>query len=156
MDSVHVKQSMEKVLLHLQSELQSLQIGRASGGLVENIDIYIPAYDMKQKLNQLANISVIDAQTIRIEAWDKSTISSIEKGIYDASIGLTPQNMGEYILIKIPALNQERRKELTKLVSKYGEENKIALRNVRQDILKGVKKDFDEKLLSEDQKKAHE
>jgi ribosome recycling factor len=60
---------------------------------VDNIDIYIPAYDMKQKLSQLANVVVMDAQTIKIEPWDKSTISSIEKGIYDSNIGLTPQNM---------------------------------------------------------------
>lgn len=109
---------MEKVLQHLQNEFSTLQIGRASTGLVENIDVFIPSYGMTQKLPQLGNVSLMDSQTIKIEAWDKSTYSSIEKAIYDANIGLTPQNQGEYIMIKIPPLTTERRKELTKLVAK--------------------------------------
>lgn len=141
---------------HLQQEFSTLQIGRASTGLVENIDVFIPAYGMTQKLPQLGNVSLMDSQTIRIEAWDKSTYSSIEKAIYDANIGLTPQNQGEYIMIKIPPLTTERRKELTKLVAKMGEESKVRLRNVRHDALDEIKKEFNEKLISEDQKKAYE
>ena len=111
---------------------------------------------MTQKLPQLGNVSLMDSQTIKIEAWDKSTYSSIEKAIYDANIGLTPQNQGEYIMIKIPPLTTERRKELTKLVAKMGEESKVRLRNVRHEILDEVKKEFTEKTISEDQKKAYE
>lgn len=156
MDTTTIQWLMNKVIKHLENELISLQIGRASTGLVDNIDIYIPAYDMKQKLSQLANVVVMDAQTIKIEPWDKSTISSIEKGIYDSNIGLTPQNMWDYVMIKVPALTQERRQNLIKLVAQYGEDNKIALRNIRHDILKDIKKQFDEKLISEDQKKLFE
>jgi len=111
---------------------------------------------MTQKLPQLGNVSLMDSQTIKIEAWDKSTYSSIEKAIYDANIGLTPQNQGEYIMIKIPPLNTERRKELTKLVAKMGEDAKVRLRNVRHEALDEIKKEFAEKLISEDQKKANE
>lgn len=111
---------------------------------------------MTQKLPQLGNVSLMDSQTIKIEAWDKSTYSSIEKAIYDANIGLTPQNQGEYIMIKIPALTTDRRKELTKLVAKMGEEAKVRIRNVRHDMIDAVKKEFTEKLISEDQKKAYE
>lgn len=111
---------------------------------------------MTQKLPQLGNISLMDSQTIRIEAWDKSTYSSIEKAIYDANIGLTPQNQGEYIMIKIPPLTTERRKELTKIVAKMGEECKIRLRNVRHEGMDEIKKEFNEKTISEDQKKAYE
>lgn len=147
---------MEKVLQHLQHEFTTLQIGRASTGIVENIDVFIPAYGMTQKLPQLGNVSLMDSQTIKIEAWDKSVYSSIEKAIYDADIGLTPQNQGEYIIIQIPPLTTERRKELTKLVARMGEESKVRLRNVRHDIIDAIKKEFAEKAISEDQKKAFE
>lgn len=147
---------MDKVVQHLQHEFSTLQIGRASTGLVENIDVFIPSYGMTQKLPQLGNVSLMDSQTIKIEAWDKSTYSSIEKAIYDANIGLTPQNQGEYIMIKIPPLTTERRKDLTKLVAKSGEEAKVGIRNVRHSMLDEVKKEFTEKVISEDQKKALE
>ena len=156
MDVSGYKASMEKAAQHLQHEFMSLQIGRASTGLVENIDVFIPAYGMTQKLPQLGNVSLMDSQTIKIEAWDKSTYSSIEKAIYDANIGLTPQNQGEYIMIKIPPLTTERRKELTKLVAKMGEESKVRLRQVRHEALDEIKKQFADKAISEDQKKASE
>lgn len=156
MDIAQHKSSMDKVLQHLQHEFSTLQIGRASTWLVENIDVFIPSYGMTQKLPQLGNVSLMDSQTIKIEAWDKSTYSSIEKAIYDANIGLTPQNQWEYIMIKIPPLTTERRKELTKLVAKMWEDAKVRLRNVRHEILDDVKKEFADKAISEDQKKAYE
>lgn len=131
-------------------------MGRASSGLVENLEVFVPSRGMKQKMNQVANIVVMDAQTLKIECWDKSIVKDVEKAIYDAALGFSPQNMGEYIMIKIPPLTQERRVELTKLVGKFAEENKIALRNIRQDALKEIKKHFDAKSLSEDQKKSKE
>ena len=148
--------SMEKVIQYLLHEFSTLQIGRASSGLVENMDVYVPAYDMTQKLRELANISLMDSQTLRIEARDKSTYSAIEKAVYDANIGLTPQNQGEYIMIKIPQLNTERRKELTKLVAKMGEDAKVKLRNIRHEAINDIKKAFTDKTISEDQKKAEE
>ncbi|HMT00707.1 MAG TPA: ribosome recycling factor [Candidatus Absconditabacterales bacterium] len=156
METTTAKQQMEKSLQHLENELKSFQLGRANTSLIENVDIFIPSRNMKQKLNQMANISVIDAQTLKVECRDKSSLSSVEKGIYDANIGLTPQNLGEYIMIKIPPLTQERRKDLTKLVSKYAEDTKIGIRNIRQDSQKEIKKEFDEKKISEDQKKSLE
>jgi ribosome recycling factor len=94
---------------------------------------------MEQKISQIANVTMIDNQTLKIEPWDKGTLSSIEKGIYDSGTGLTPQGMGDYTLVKIPAMTTERRRDLTKLVSKMGEEAKIAVRNIRHDILKDIK-----------------
>jgi ribosome recycling factor len=104
---------------------------------------------MEQKISQIANVTTIDSQTLKIEPWDKSTMSSIEKGIYDSGTGLTPQGMGSHILIKIPPMTTERRKELTKLVAKMGEEAKIAVRNIRQDTLKSIKSQVDAKTMSE-------
>ncbi len=146
------KRKWQKAIEHLQEEFAHLHIGRASSQLVENLQVFVQSWGSKQPLGQIASISILDASTLKIEPWDKSILSDIEKGIYDAQLGLTPQNMGEHILVKIPPLTQERRKELTKLVSQLGEEAKIAIRNARQEALKEVKKQFEEKLLSEDEK----
>lgn len=152
MDTEKYKQLMQKSVKHLEEQFGSFQIWRASIWLVEKINVYIPAWDMKQPLNQMANISIMDSQTIRIEPWDKWTISSIEKWIYDSWIWLTPQNQWDYILIKVPPLTQERREELKKLAYKYWEEAKIAIRNIRQDAMKEAKKLFEDKIIWEDEK----
>jgi ribosome recycling factor len=104
---------------------------------------------MEQKISQIANVTTIDNQTLKIEPWDKGTMSSIEKGIYDSGTGLTPQGMGSHILIKIPPMTTERRRDMTKLVSKMGEEAKIAVRNIRHDVLKDIKASVDAKTMSE-------
>jgi ribosome recycling factor len=148
--------SLEKIILYLESEFAALQLGRASTWLVESIDIFVPAWGMKQKLNQTANISILDAQTLKIDPWDKSTIWAIEKWIYDANIWLTPVNMWDHIMLKIPLLTMERRKDLTKLVTKMWEESKISCRNIRHDAMKDIKIAFDEKEISEDEKKNQE
>lgn len=147
---------MDKTISHLENEFQSLHLWRASTWLVENIDIFVQSWWMKQKLNQLWNISIMDSQTIKIESWDKSIIPSIEKWIYDSGTWLTPSNQGDYIMIKIPPLTKERRMELTKYVHELWEENKIALRNIRHEALKEIKKEHDEKTISEDDKKRLE
>ena len=150
------KQKMQQVLKHLDNEFSTLQIWRASTSLIDNVDVYIPSWGMTQKMSQVASTSLIDWQTIKIQPWDKWTMSSIEKWIYDANLGLTPINQGDYVMIKVPPLTQDRRKELGKIVSKIWEESKIALRNIRQDYLKDIKKQFDEKTISEDEKKRYE
>lgn len=104
---------------------------------------------MEQKISQIANVTTIDNQTLKIEPWDKGTMSSIEKGIYDSGTGLTPQGMGSHILIKIPPMTTERRRDMTKIVSKMGEEAKIAVRNIRHDTLKDIKASVEAKLISE-------
>ena len=156
MDSSHLHTLLQKVLTHLDGEFATLQLGRASTGLLDAIEVFIPSRGIKQKMNQTANISILDAQTLKVEPRDKSILSSIEKAIYDANIGLNPVNMGDHLMIKIPALTTERRKELTKFVAKLGEEAKISCRNVRQDMMKEVKQEFDNKIISEDEKKWQE
>jgi len=130
-------------------QLLWLQVGKASPKLIENIDCYIPSRWMEQKIAQIANVTTIDNQTLKIEPWDKNTMSSIEKWIYDSGTWLTPQGMGTHILIKIPPMTTERRKELTKLVSKMWEEAKIVVRTIRQDTLKNIKAQVDAKAMSE-------
>jgi ribosome recycling factor len=134
----------------------TLQVWRASPSLLENVEVFIQSYGMKQKINSLWSVNLIDWQTLKIECRDKSVLWSVEKWIHEAKIWLTPQNMWEYIIVKIPPLTQERRTDLTKLVQKMWEDSKIALRNIRQDWIKDLKKSFEEKLISEDEKKQWE
>ena len=107
-------------------------------------------------IGQLGNITLPDSQTIKIEVWDKTSLAPMEKAIYDANTGLAPQNPGGYILIKVPTLTSERRDQLKKQISKIAEDTKARLRVSRQDELKSIKKEFEEKLISEDDKKAAE
>ncbi len=153
LDLKKFSKELESPIHHLEEELKHLQIGRASTWLVEWVDVFVPQYWITQKLNQLANISILDSQTLKIEPWDKSTISAIEKSIRDANLWFNPLNQGDYLLIKIPPLTEERRKELTKIVDKMWEETKIAIRNIRHERRNKVKQLFEEKQISEDEKK---
>jgi ribosome recycling factor len=92
-----------------------------------------------QPLKNIASVSIIDSQTISIQPWDKSLIRDIDRAIADANLGLNPQNNGESILIKIPTLTEERRKDLVKLAKKLAEEGKVAVRNIRADVMKKIK-----------------
>lgn len=150
------KQECNKIIAHLQGSFKRLQLWRASTGLVDDIHVYVESWGQHQKMNQIANISTLDAQTLKIEPWDKSVLSDIEKAVYDADIWLTPQNQGDYVMIKVPQLNEERRKELTKIVSRDWEDAKIALRNKRHDVRKEVEKAFDDDEISENEKNAKE
>jgi ribosome recycling factor len=144
-----LKSQLHKAHEYFLDQLLWLQVGKASPKLIENIDCYIPSWGMEQKISQIASVMVLDNQTLKIEPWDKGTMSSIEKGIYDSGTGLTPQGMGSHILIKIPPMTTERRREMTKLVAKMWEEAKISIRNIRHDILKDIKASVDAKLMSE-------
>jgi ribosome recycling factor len=155
MDIGIYKQQMQKAIAFFEKELQALQIGRASAGLVENIEVNL-SYGGSLKIPQVGHVTIMDAQTIKIETWDKAELKNVEKAIYDANCGLTPKNEGSYIMIKIPALTQERRGEITKQVKAMGEEIKARIRLIRQDAMKDTKKQFDDKLIGEDAHKANE
>lgn len=154
MDINPYKSQIDKAIAYLEKEFQSLQVGRASGWLVENVSVQASYGEMK--IPQIAHVTIMDAQTLKIEPWDKKETKNIEKAIYDAKIGLTPQNEGEYVLIKIPPLTQERRAEIAKNVKNMWEETKAQLRQTRQDAMKTTKKLLEEKEISEDQHKNNE
>ena len=107
-------------------------------------------------LKTMANITCPDSQTVRVEPWDKSNVAAIEKAILEANIGITPQNMGEYILLPIPPMTEDRRKDIVKKVHDLAEHSRIAVRNNRQDAMKFVKLQKDEKEISEDVAKQEE
>ncbi len=114
------------------------------------------AYGSSQALRNVAAVSILDAQTIVIQPWDKAVIKDIEKGITDANLGLNPSNNGESIMIKIPTLTEERRRDLTKIASRLAEEGKVGVRTVRQDYKKNIDKAKADKEISEDEAKAYE
>ena len=142
------KQQLEKALHHLEREFGKLQMWRANPALVE--DILVEQYGSLAPIKNGATVWVLDAQTISISPWDKSLIHPIAKAITDAGVGLNPQSMADSVLIRVPQLTEERRKEMVKVVKKFTEEGKVSVRNIRADFHKQIKKQETEKEISED------
>jgi len=145
---------MKKAVEHIISEFIKVRTGKASVGLLDGIKV--DYYGTPTPLNQVGNISTPDFHTITIQPWDKSIISIIEKAILNANLGLNPANDGTLIRIPIPALNEERRKELVKLVKKMAEEGRVAVRNIRRDEIEKLKKTEKTEHISEDDRKHGE
>jgi len=156
MDYKKLEQELIKVEKHFEYVLSKIQTWKASIWMIEEIDVYIPSWKQTQKIEWLWNVSLLDAQTIKIESWDKSVLSHIEKAIYDSGLWLTPLNQWWWIMIKVPPMTEERRKDIAKKVKQELEEAKISIRNIRHDFLKDIKINFDNKELSEDDKKKYE
>lgn len=149
-----LKTQIQKSIDHLKKEYASLQTGRASVALVE--DIQVDTYGTLAPLKQIANIACPDPKTIRIEPWDKNALANIEKAILESKIGINPQNMGAFIFLPIPPMTEERRKQIVKLVHELSEKAKISIRSARQEAMKFVKLQKDENEISEDQQKDSE
>jgi len=154
MDLTSHRQQMDKALQFFMGELKALHVGRASAGLVENITVEASYGPMK--IPQIAHVTLMDGQTIKIEPRDKNELKHVEKAIYDANVWLTPQNEGSYVIVRVPALTQERRIEITKQVKAMGEETKGRVRMARQDAMKDNKIIFDAKEIGEDESKRNE
>jgi len=129
---------MEKCVDALKRELGALRTGKATPALLDGV--MIEAYGSKMPLNQLATIGVPEPRLLTVQPFDASQLSAIEKGIHASDLGITPNSDGNIIRLPIPALNEERRKEYVKLAKKYGEEAKVAIRNVRRDANDRLKK----------------
>lgn len=142
---------MQKALQATQQELAGVRTGRANPQVLDRISL--DYYGTPTPLRQMANISAPDGQTLLIQPYDKSVLSEIEKAISKSDLGLTPNNDGSVIRLSIPPLTEERRKELVKLVKKYGEEGKVAIRNIRRDATDSIKKLEKEANLPEDEVK---
>jgi len=140
---------MKKAVSNLRRELATLRAGRANPSLLEKIQV--DYYGAPTPLNQLAGISVPEARMLLIQPYDKSVISDIEKAILKSDLGLTPSNDGDVIRIVIPPLTEERRSELVKLVKKYVEEGKVAVRNIRRDANDELKKAQKDGEMTEDE-----
>src|SRR5437588_5619620 len=141
-DMNELKRRMQGAISLLKQELGGLRTGRASANLLEPIQVEV--YGTHMPLNQVATISVPEPRMISVQVWDRSNVHAVEKGIAASNLGLTPQTEGQVIRLRIPELNQDRRKELVKVAHKYAEAARVAVRHVRRDgldVLKKLEKD---------------
>ena len=142
------KTRMDKSIEAFRNEIAKIRTGKATTALLDGIKI--DYYGTLTPLNQTANVSVLDSHTLSITPWDKTMVAAIDKAILVADLGLNPVNDGTNLKVPIPPLNEERRKDLVKLAKKFGEDAKIAIRNVRRDANDHLRKAEKEKELSED------
>ena len=129
---------MKKAINHLESELVKIRAGKANPQMLDGI--VVDYYGSPMPINQVANISVMDARTLSIQPWEKNMLQPIERAILNANIGITPQNDGALIRLFLPPLTEERRKELVKKCQAEGEHSKVAIRNIRRDAIEAIKK----------------
>ena len=142
------EEKMDKTLNNLKKEYLGLRTGRASATLLE--PVFVEAYGGKVPLNQVGNISVPESRLITVQVWDESLIQSVEKAIRNSELGLNPMIEGNNIRVPIPELSQERRIEIVKVASKYSEEAKITVRNIRRDAMDKIKDEEKHKSISKD------
>ncbi|RPI13680.1 MAG: ribosome recycling factor [Ignavibacteriae bacterium] len=145
---------MMKSVEAVRQELVRIRTGKATTSLLDGVKV--DYYGTPTPLNQLGTVSIPDIHTIAIQVWDKSAIQSIEKAVMNANLGLNPMSEGQLVRIPIPPLNEERRKELVKLVKKFAEEGKVAVRNVRRDAIEHLRKAEKDEHVSEDDRKHAE
>ena len=133
------KEKMDKAIVSREDRFSSVRAGRANPSMLD--DVYVDYYGTKTPLKGLATIFVPEARQLSIKPFDKSILGAIEKAIFEANLGVTPNNNGESVFITIPQLTEERRRELVKQVKEYAEEGRISIRNIRKDIIDLIKKD---------------
>ena len=151
---VSYDERMKKTIEVVKSNFAAVRAGRANAGVLDRITVEY--YGAPTQLNQVANIGSPDPRTLTIQPYDMSLLKAIEKAIQTSDLGINPQNDGRIIRLSFPQLTEERRKELTKQVRKYGEEGKVALRNIRRDAMDDVKKKTKKFELTEDDQKKLE
>lgn len=133
-----VKQEMDSAMKHLDHAFQKIRAGRASTTMVQ--DVMVEYYGALTPINQVANVSVPDAMTISIQPWDRTAVNAIEKAIINSNLGFAPSNNGDNIILNVPPLTEERRRDLAKQAKAEGEQTKVTLRNARQEGMKELKK----------------
>ena len=144
---------MNKAISHLEAELVKIRAGKANPQMLDGL--VVDYYGSPMPVNQVANISVMDARTLSIQPWEKNMLQPIERAIINANLGVTPQNDGAIIRLFLPPLTEERRKELVKRCQGEGEHSKVAIRNIRRDAIESIKK-LQKNGLSEDAAKDAE
>ena len=149
MDKVLLENKMSSSISHFTKEINGLRTGRASTALVDHL--LVEAYGSKVPISQLGNISVPESRLLTIQVWDITMVKNVEKTIMDSDIGINPQTEGNLIRLPIPNLNQERRQELSKIASKYAEDGKVSVRNIRREFIDRLKEDQKSKQIGEDE-----
>ena len=153
-DVSDLKRRMQGAIATLKHEMGGLRTGRASASLIE--PVHVEAYGQSMPLNQVATISVPEARMLSVQVWDKGMVGAVDKAIRNANLGLSPTVEGQILRIRIPELNEQRRKEMVKVAHKYAEDARVAVRHVRRDGLDMLKKLLKDKAISEDDEKRHE
>jgi ribosome recycling factor len=139
---------MQGALQSLKQELSGLRTGRATSGMLEPVQV--EAYGTHMPLNQLATVTVPEARLLSVQVWDRSMVHAVEKAIVNSNLGLSPATEGQVIRLRVPELNQERRKDMVKVAHKYAEAARVAVRHVRRDALEQIKKMEKDGQISED------
>lgn len=142
---------MAKSIESFKNELQKIRTGRAHPGILDQVQVEY--YGSMLPISQVANVSLIDARTISVQPWEKNMAKPIEKAIRESDLGLNPSALGELIRVPMPALTEERRRDLTKVVRNAGEDARIAVRNLRRDANDQAKRLLKDKLISEDEER---
>ncbi len=145
---INVEQKMGRSIEALKADLQKIRTGRAHPGILDQVSV--DYYGAMVPISQVANVSLLDARTISVQPWEKGLGPKIEKAIRESDLGLNPSAQGDLLRVPMPALTQERRKELSKVARNEGEDAKIAIRNLRRDANEQAKKLLKDKLISED------
>jgi len=145
---------MDQSIAAFQHNLTKIRTGRANPAILDTV--HVDYYGSMVPISQVANVSLLDARTVSVQPWEKGMGAKIEKAIRDSDLGLNPSSMGDLIRVPMPAMSEERRKELTKVVRAEGETAKIAVRSLRRDANEAVKKLVKDKLASEDEQKRCE
>ena len=149
-----IQNRMEKAIESFKKDLSGLRVGRASSSMLDQINVN--AYGSLMPLNQISTVSVPESRMLLVSVWDQSLVSATEKSIRESPLGLNPQVEGNIIRISIPPLSQDRRIEITKIASKYAENARIAVRNIRRDYIEDVRNLQKKGEISEDQKHKDE
>lgn len=145
---------MDQSIAAFKSNLAKVRTGRANPALLDTV--HVDYYGSSVPLSQVANLALLDARTISVQPWEKNMVAKIEKAIRESDLGLNPSTIGELIRVPMPAMTEERRRELTKVVRSEGENAKVAIRNLRRDSNEAVRKLVKDKLASEDEQKRSE
>ncbi|WP_028999177.1 ribosome recycling factor [Azohydromonas australica] len=145
------EQKMARTIEAFKQELQKVRTGRAHPGLLDQV--HVEYYGSMVPLSQVANVSLLDARTISVQPWEKGMGPKIEKAIRESDLGLNPAAQGDLLRVPMPALTEERRKELTKVVRHAGEDAKVAVRNLRRDANEHAKKLLKDKAITEDEER---
>lgn len=149
-----VESKMDQSISAFKNNLTKIRTGRANPALLDAV--HVDYYGAMLPISQVANVSLLDSRTISVQPWEKGMGAKIEKAIRDSDLGLNPSSMGDLIRVPMPAMSEERRRELTKVVRSEGEGAKVAIRNLRRDANESVKKLVKDKLASEDDQKRSE
>lgn len=150
LDTDDLKRRMEGTMSNLRTEFASLRTGRASASMLEPVTV--DAYGQPTPINQVGTVNVPEPRMVTINVWDKSLVGKVEKAIMESGLGINPQTNGTIIMLPIPELNEERRRELGKVAGQYAEHARVAIRNVRRDGMDQIKKAKTDGLSEDDQK----